>query len=193
MENKTGLIVGVLVAIAVVAGGVFWFINSDSEEETTNQTSTTEQAEQPVVEEQAQDIVALAIATPELSTLVTALQAADLVETLQGDGPFTVLAPTNDAFAALPEGTLDTLLLPENVDQLTAVLTYHVIAGDVMSTDLSDGLVVETVQGESLTVSIRNGSVYFVDATGGEAMVTTADVEASNGVVHIIDSVLLPQ
>lgn len=120
------------------------------------------------------------------------MQAADLVGTLQGEGPFTVFAPTNDAFAALPEGTLDSLLLTENKDQLAGVLTYHVVAGNVVSSDLSDGQVVTTVQGQKLTVSIMDGKVYITDAKGGKAMVTQADVDASNGVVHVIDSVLLP-
>lgn len=120
------------------------------------------------------------------------MQAADLVGTLQGEGPFTVFAPTNDAFAALPEGTLGSLLLPENKNQLAGVLTYHVVDGNVVSSDLSDGQVVTTVQGEKLTVSIMDGKVYITDAKGGKVMVTQADVDASNGVVHVIDSVLLP-
>lgn len=191
MSKNTGIFIGVIIAAALVVGGVLLFTSGDSEDSSTA-TNTTEQTNQQAAGEQAQDIVALAAATPSLSTLVTAVQAADLVETLQGEGPFTVLAPTNDAFAALPEGTLDSLLEPANVDQLAGILTYHVIAGNVMSSDLSDGQVVETVQGGSLTVSIRDGSVYFVDSKGGEAMVVTADVDASNGVVHVIDSVLLP-
>ena len=135
------------------------------------------------------DIVALASATDALSTLVQAVSAADLVTTLQGEGPFTVLAPTNDAFDSLPAGTLTTLLRPENKATLAGILTYHVIPGRVLSSDLKDGAVVETVNGESLTVRLQNGKVMFVGGT--TAMVVTPDVLASNGVVHVIDTVLL--
>lgn len=138
---------------------------------------------------QAQDnnIVELAAQTDELSTLVTAVEAAGLVETLQSDGPFTVFAPTNAAFEALPEGVLEMLLKPENKDQLTAVLTYHVIGAEVMSGDLEDGMKAETVQGSEVTIDITYGNV-MVD----NAKVTMADINASNGVVHIINTVILP-
>ncbi len=137
---------------------------------------------------QAQDknIVELAVGTDALSTLVTAVKAGGLVETLSGDGPFTVFAPTNDAFAALPEGTLASLLKPENKDQLVAVLTYHVVAGNVKSTDLSDGMKAKTVQGEEVTVDLSSGAKI------NGATVVNADIMASNGVVHVIDQVILP-
>jgi uncharacterized surface protein with fasciclin (FAS1) repeats len=135
---------------------------------------------------QPKNIVQLAMANEELSTLVAAVKAADLVGTLSGEGPFTVFAPTNAAFEALPEGTLETLLKPENKDQLVAILTYHVVSGKVMSTDLSNGQTAATVQGEEVTVDLRDG----VKISG--ASVVAADVEASNGVVHVIDQVILP-
>jgi len=136
----------------------------------------------------AQTIPEVAISqAPEFTTLVAALTAADLVDTLSGDGPFTVFAPTNAAFDKLPAGTVDTLLLPENKDDLIAVLTYHVVPGKIMSTDLSDGQKAETLQGEEVTITIADGTIKVNDAT-----VATADVEASNGVIHVIDSVLLP-
>lgn len=133
------------------------------------------------------DIVDLAVATEFLSTLVAAVKAGDLVDVLKGDGPFTVFAPTNDAFAALPEGTLENLLKPENKDQLVAILTYHVVPGKVMSTDLSDGQKAATVQGTEVEIKIEGGKVMVSGAT-----VTTADIEATNGVVHVIDKVILP-
>lgn len=133
------------------------------------------------------DIVALASATDFLSTLVAAVQAGDLVEVLQGEGPFTVFAPTNKAFDALPEGTLDNLLKPENKDQLIAILTYHVVPAQVLSSDLSDGMTAETVNGAEVTITIENGTVKV---NGAE--VTKADIQASNGVVHVIDKVILP-
>lgn len=135
---------------------------------------------------QPKNIVQLAMANEELSTLVAAVKAAGLVNTLSGEGPFTVFAPTNAAFEALPEGTLETLLKPENKDQLTAILTYHVVPAKVMSSDLSNGQTAATVQGENVTVDLTDG----VKISG--ANVVAADVDASNGVVHVIDQVILP-
>lgn len=139
------------------------------------------------VKAQDSDIVELAVATDELSTLVTAVQAAGLAETLQSDGPFTVFAPTNEAFEALPEGTLDMLLKPENKDKLTAVLTYHVVPAKVMSGDLKNGMMAETVQGSKAKIKLKDGKAW-VDG----ASVKMADINASNGVVHVIDEVILP-
>ena len=121
-------------------------------------------------------------------TLVAAVQAADLVDTLSGEGPFTVFAPTDAAFAALPEGTVEDLLKPENKDQLVAVLTYHVVPGKVMSADLAGKeLEAETVQGSTVAIDATDG------VTVDGANVVTADIEASNGVIHVIDAVILPE
>ncbi len=135
----------------------------------------------------SKDIVATAQEAGSFSTLIAAVEAAGLVETLQGEGPFTVFAPTDEAFAALPEGTVENLLKPENRDQLTAILTYHVVPGKVMSGDLTDDMQAATVQGSSVTIDLDNG--VMVD----QATVVTADVEASNGVIHVIDKVILPE
>ena len=132
-------------------------------------------------------IVETAVATDALSTLVAAVTAADLGETLSGAGPFTVFAPTNDAFGALPAGTVDTLLEPANREKLTSVLTFHVVAGKLLAADLSDGQTLTTVQGQTLTVKIDGATV-----TVNGVPVVQADVEASNGVVHVIGGVLLP-
>ena len=132
------------------------------------------------------DIVDTAVGAGSFETLVAAVQAAGLVDTLKGEGPFTVFAPTAEAFAALPEGTVESLLLPENKDQLVAILTYHVVPGKVMSTDLQDDMEAATVQGESIMIDLDNG--VMID----NASVTTADIETSNGVIHVIDSVILP-
>ena len=137
-------------------------------------------------------VVDVAASNDDFSTLVTAVDSAGLAETLSGDGPFTVFAPVNDAFAALPPGTLDSLLLPENQDQLAAVLTYHVVPQEAMSDDLSDGMTVTTVQGQPLTVGVTDAGVTLTDATGNTVSVVQADIEAGNGVVHIIDGVLIP-
>merc|ERR1711920_369462 len=133
------------------------------------------------------NIVELAQSVDDLSTLVAAVVAGDLVETLSSPGPFTVFAPTNEAFAALPAGTLDTLLKPENKGQLVDILTYHVLPAKVLSTDLKPKQVVKTVEGKELLVTIYKGNVY-----ANKAKVVGADNMASNGVAHIIDGVLLP-
>jgi uncharacterized surface protein with fasciclin (FAS1) repeats len=132
------------------------------------------------------DIVDTAVAAGSFTTLVAAVQAAGLVDTLKGPGPFTVFAPTDAAFAALPEGTVESLLLPENKDQLVSILTYHVVPGKVMSTDLSEGLTANTVQGAPVTITLEGG------AKVNGAAISTADVAASNGVIHVIDAVILP-
>ncbi|MEM6759470.1 MAG: fasciclin domain-containing protein [Pseudomonadota bacterium] len=133
------------------------------------------------------DIVDTAVAAGSFSTLVAAVQAADLVDTLKSPGPFTVFAPTDDAFAALPAGTVETLLKPENKDQLVAILTYHVVSGQTLSTDLAgQRLSVPTVNGKNLHVDGRNG------VRVNSSNVVQADILASNGVIHVIDKVLLP-
>jgi uncharacterized surface protein with fasciclin (FAS1) repeats len=134
------------------------------------------------------DIVAVAQGKKDLSTLVDAVKAAGLAKTLEGDGPFTVFAPTNEAFAALPPAELKRLLKPANMDELANILTYHVVAGDVKSSDLSDGQMVKTVQGQKLKVTIADDGTVKV----GDATVITPDVGASNGTVHVIDTVLVP-
>jgi uncharacterized surface protein with fasciclin (FAS1) repeats len=145
------------------------------------------------------DIIDNAVNSADHTTLVAAVQAAGLVETLKGDGPFTVLAPVNAAFEALPAGTVETLLKPENKDQLTKILACHVIPATALSSDISsmamaDGGTheVETVGGCKLGLSVADGKVWITDEAGGTATVTIADVLQSNGVIHVIDKVLLP-
>jgi len=135
----------------------------------------------------SKDIVDTAANAGSFGTLLAAAEAAGLVDTLKGDGPFTVFAPTDEAFAALPEGTVENLLKPENKDQLVAILTYHVVPGKVMSTDLQDDMEAATVQGGSVTIDLDNGVMVE------EASVTQADIDASNGVIHVIDKVILPE
>lgn len=132
------------------------------------------------------DIVDTAVDAGSFTTLVAAVQAAGLVDTLKGEGPFTVFAPTDEAFAALPAGTVEDLLKPENKDKLTAILTYHVVAGKVMSTDLSEGMKAATVNGAEIAVTLDGG------AKVNGANITAADIEATNGVIHVIDAVIMP-
>lgn len=131
-----------------------------------------------------QDIVA--IASKDCKTLAAAVTAANLVETLQGEGPFTVFAPTDSAFAAI-QSEVDKLLKPENKEKLSQILTYHVVSGEFMAEDLEDGQELTTVEGSTLKVKVKDGKVRV-----GNAQVTSADIEASNGVIHVIDKVLLP-
>ncbi len=134
-----------------------------------------------------QDIVATAVAAGDFSTLAAALEAAGLIETLQGEGPFTVFAPTDEAFANLPEGTVESLLKPENKDQLTSILTYHVVPGKVTASDVVELSSAETVQGGKIDIKKKYGSVYVNDAK-----VVKTDIMSSNGVIHVIDAVILP-
>jgi len=133
------------------------------------------------------DIVDTAVDAGQFQTLAAALGAAGLVETLKGPGPFTVFAPTDEAFAKLPAGTVEDLLKPENKDKLTAILTYHVVPGEVMAADVVKMSEVETVNGKKVNITVEGGTVMINDAK-----VTAADIDASNGVIHVIDTVILP-
>lgn len=170
---------------------------ADTAEDTTTEEMVEENA---MAEEEAGTIVEVASGNEDFSTLVTAVQAGGLVETLSGEGPFTVFAPTNDAFGKLPEGTLETLTAAENQEQLAGILTYHVVAGETMSGDLvalleeagEEGVELTTVAGGTLTANLVDGNVVLTDANGGTSTVVTTDVDASNGVIHVIDTVLMP-
>jgi uncharacterized surface protein with fasciclin (FAS1) repeats len=147
----------------------------------------------------SKDIVSNAVNSADHTTLVAAVKAAGLVETLQSPGPFTVFAPTNEAFAKLPAGTVDTLLKPENKDTLTKVLTYHVVAGKISSKDLWKAIkagngtaVLKTVSGGTLKATAMGKTIILTDEKGGMSKVTIANVNQSNGVIHVVDSVLLP-
>ncbi|AGB42922.1 fasciclin domain-containing protein [Mesorhizobium sp. CO1-1-7] len=146
------------------------------------------------------NIVQNAVKSKDHTTLVAAVKAAGLVDTLQSAGPFTVFAPTNEAFAALPDGTVDTLLKPENKDKLTKVLTAHVVAGKISGAEMmkkakamGGKYEMKTVSGDTLTAEIKKGKLYIMDESGGEAKVTIADVNQSNGVIHVVNKVLLPK
>lgn len=147
------------------------------------------------------NIVENAVNSADHTTLVAAVQAAGLVETLQSPGPFTVFAPVNDAFAALPAGTVDSLLQPENKDMLTKVLTAHVVAGKLSGEDImrrarnsADGFFhMQTVSGDALSAQVKGRNLYLIDESGNAAKVTIADVNQSNGVIHVVDAVLVPK
>jgi uncharacterized surface protein with fasciclin (FAS1) repeats len=148
---------------------------------------------------QTKNIIENAVNSKDHTTLVAAVKAAGLVDTLEGKGPFTVFAPTNEAFGKLPEGTVGTLVKPENKAMLTKILTYHVVAGKISGADLKKAVAkgngkaeFKTVEGETLTVEEKGGKLELIDAKGGTSMITIADVDQSNGVIHVVDTVLMP-
>jgi uncharacterized surface protein with fasciclin (FAS1) repeats len=140
----------------------------------------------------SKNIIQNAVNSKDHTTLVAAVKAAGLVETLEGRGPFTVFAPTNMAFGKLPAGTVDTLVKPENKPTLTKILTYHVVPGRLEASSLSDGKKLKTAEGEELTVKHRDGKIWIIDVKGGSSMVTISNVNQSNGVIHVVDTVLMP-
>ena len=140
----------------------------------------------------SKNIIQNAVNSKDHTTLVAAVKAAGLVETLEGKGPFTVFAPTNAAFGKLPAGTVDNLVKPENKPTLTKILTYHVVPGKLEASDLTDGKTLKTAEGEELTVKHADGKIWIIDAKGGSSAVTISNVNQSNGVIHVIDTVLMP-
>jgi len=140
----------------------------------------------------SRNIIQNAVNSKDHTTLVAAVKAAGLVETLEGKGPFTVFAPTNTAFGKLPAGAVDSLVKPENKATLTKILTYHVVPGKLAASDLTDGKKLKTAEGEELTVKHQDGKVWIIDAKGGSSMVTISNVNQSNGVIHVVDTVLMP-
>lgn len=193
--------------IFLVMASVGLIVSSCAEGTKTTTTEANENTEVAVAEvkEEApapaqETIVGVAVGNENFSTLVTAVKAAGLVETLSGTGPFTVFAPTNDAFAKLPEGTVGTLVKPENKAMLTDILTYHVVSGKVMASDVvaaikanNGSFETNTVMGEKITLMMDGENVVIKDAKGGKSVIIMTDVAASNGVIHAIDTVIMPK
>lgn len=178
-RNLTGVAAALMILPVAVACGT-------ADTETVEPTAEAPEVTEDVMVTEGETIVDVAAANGSFNTLVAAVEAAGLVETLSGEGPYTVFAPTDEAFAALPEGTLDKLLLPENQEALTQILTYHVVPAEVTSSDIEPGMVT-TVEGDDLDITVDAGAVMVNGAS-----VVQPDVVASNGVIHVIDSVLLP-
>mgnify|MGYP002636276440 FL=1 len=175
-----------LVSLALVGFAVTSLVSCNAPKEQVKETASD--STEVVAEVVSNTVVDIAVGSADHSTLVAAVTAAGLVETLSGTGPFTIFAPTNAAFDALPAGTVEDLLKPENKEKLTAVLTYHVVAGNVISSQLADGQKVATLNGQELTVAIKDG-VVTINGT----KVIAADLAGSNGVIHVVEGVLLPQ
>jgi uncharacterized surface protein with fasciclin (FAS1) repeats len=184
----------------VVLGTVMASCGGEKKSEETTTTDSTVVVTDTVQVAETPNIVGVADANADFSTLVAAVKAANLVETLSGDGPFTVFAPTNAAFEKLPAGTVETLLKPENAAKLTALLTYHVVAGKFEAAAVIEAITknngkftVTTIQGGKIDLTLKDGKVILTDAKGGMSTVILADVAASNGVIHAIDSVVMPK
>ncbi|MGD1947769.1 MAG: fasciclin domain-containing protein [Croceivirga sp.] len=191
-----------LLALALIGGLVTAYGCTDTKKKNSpeeTETVETEVQKEEVIEEQTPNIVGVAAGNENFSTLVAAVKAAELVDTLSGEGPFTVFAPVNAAFEKLPEGTLDGLLKPESKGTLTSILTYHVVAGNVKAADVvkaiqdnNGSFAITTVQGNTLTASLDGENVILTDAKGGTSTIVLTDVAASNGVIHAIDTVVMP-
>ncbi len=203
-HSKTaGVIVGVVAGLLVGGLGGWWIADMNTKDTKSSSSMTSMKSDDSdgvtvggakMVKDK--DIVDNAVNAKNVTTLVAAVKTAGLVDTLKGEGPFTVFGPTNDAFAKLPEGTVDTLLKPENKAQLVKILTYHVVAGTYTSADLramaQKGETLTSVEGETLMPVLKDNALYIKDAKGGESKVETSDVISSNGVTHVVDSVLMP-
>ncbi len=198
------MIIGIIAVIAVVGVGAYFMMNKPmmQPEQSMNQPTSNkmEGGEKMMNDEQgvmvggammvpSKDIVDNAVGSKDHTTLVAAVKAAGLVDTLKGAGPFTVFAPTNAAFAKLPSGTVDTLVMPENKAKLTSILTYHVVPGRYTAADMKDGMTLKTVNGQMLTFNEKDGKWWINES----AMIEIADVISSNGVTFVIDSVLMPK
>ena len=188
------------ISALMVVGALTTSCGEKKAAETTEAVDSTAVAVDSTVVTETPNIVGVAAGNADFSTLVTAVKAAGLAETLSGEGPFTVFAPNNAAFDKLPAGTVDTLLKPESLEKLKAVLTYHVVAGKFDAAAVTEAITkgngkytVTTVQGGTIVLSLKDGKVILTDANGATSTVVLADVDASNGVIHAIDSVVMPK
>ncbi|MFB0910366.1 MAG: fasciclin domain-containing protein [Flavobacterium sp.] len=188
------------ISALVLVGVITASCGQKKEAESTEMVDSTAVAMDTTMVAETPNIVGVAAANEDFSTLVTAVKAAGLVETLSGDVPFTVFAPNNAAFAKLPAGTVESLLKPESLDKLKSILTYHVVSGNFDAATVIDAInkndgkySVTTVQGGTIVLSLNDGKVMLTDANGGTATVILADVAASNGVIHAIDTVVMPK
>lgn len=192
-----------LMALVMVFGLFISTACANTNKDTTpkeKEQVVTENTTEPEVKKEVETIVGVAAGNENFTTLVAAVKAAGLVETLSGSGPFTVFAPLNSAFDKLPAGTVEGLLKPESKDALTSILTYHVVAGKFMAIDVvkaigenNGSFSIPTVQGGTLTATLSDGNVILTDASGNTSTIVLTDVQASNGVIHAIDTVVMPQ
>lgn len=191
MKKKTIVLIIISVLLIAACAFAYWyFVLSTSGDDTAKQQTTQSEADKPVSDK---DLAALIAVTSNLSTFNESLKATGLATTLEGVGPFTVFAPSNSAFSDLPSGTLDRLQKPENSQIMAGILNYHIAPGSLLASQMTDAQKIKTVNAQEVVVSLADSNVYIIDAKGGKALVTKADIKAKNGVIHIIDAVLLPQ
>lgn len=190
--KKKKLIFLLIVAVLIITAGVlaYWLYIGGVSEEGTKQQSTQSEASKPASDK---DIAGLIESTGSLSTLKDVLTASAVAETLKATGPYTVVAPNNAAFSALSSGTVERFLKPENAKQLSSIANYFVISGQVLTDQLTNGQRLKTLNGQEVIVELADGNVYFVDAKGNKALVIKSDMKAKNGVIHVVDTVILPQ
>jgi len=189
-KKKTIILLIIAVIIIAVGAAAYWFLIVANTDDSAPEQSTQSSANQPASDK---DVASVIADTGSLSSLNDAIMAASLSETLKTVGPYTVIAPNNSAFNALPPGTMDRFLKPENLKQLQNLTNYFVISGNVLSSQLTNGQRLTTLNGQELLVELADSNVYFIDAKGNKALVIKADMKAKNGVIHIVDTVVLPQ
>lgn len=190
VKKKTIFLV-VISIIVIAAAAAYWFFVLNANVNDSKQPQTTQsEANKPASDK---DVAALIASTGNLSTFNDSLKAANLTTALEGAGPFTIIAPSNTAFSALPSGTLDRFQKPENTSLLTGILNYHIVPGSLLTSQLTNAQKIKTTNGQEVIASVADSNTYFIDAKGNKALVTKADIKAKNGVIHIVDAVLLPQ
>lgn len=187
-------IILIVLGIAVAAGSIWYIFNGGTEQDSTETaTTTSDSASNQDAEVPKDSLQAVVKDQKDVKIFNELLADSGVAQSLQATGPFTVLAPTDDAFKALPDGVLDTLKKPENKEKLAAILNYHIIKGTLASSTLQNGLKLPTVSGKEVIIEVKDGTTYFVDMKAGKAKTVTVDATAANGTVHTISAVLLPQ
>lgn len=191
MKKKKTIILLIIALLIIAAGAAaYWFFISGGTTDDQVQQNTQSEASKPASDK---DLATLINSTGSLSSFKDALAAAALTETLKTAGPYTIIAPSNAAFNALPSGSMERFLKPENATQLSSIMNYHIISGQVLTSELTNGQKLKTLNGQEVIVEVADKNVYFIDAKGGKALVTKSDIKAKNGVIHIVDAVVLPQ
>lgn len=191
MNKKTVILILLAILLIAVAAFSYWFfVLQTASDDTKGQQTTQSEASKPVSDK---DVATLLGSTGSVNTFYGVLKDANLLVSIQGQGPFTVVAPSNTAFSELASGTLERLQRPENQAQLTNIMNYHIINGSLLTSELTNGQKIKTINGQELVVAVEGSNIYFIGAKGDKALVTKSDIKAQNGVIHIVNAVLLPQ
>lgn len=191
MRTKTIILIVIAVLLIGLGAFAYWFfVLQSAGDEQQKDEATVSEAEKPVSDKTVAELIAN---NGTLSTFNDVLKAANISATLEGTGPYTVLAPSNAAFSNLPSGTLDRLQKPESATTLASILNYHIVSGSLLTADITDAQKIKTVNGQEVVASVKDKNIYFIDAKGDKVLVTKSDIKAKNGVIHIVNGVLLPQ